>query len=146
MNKIYIFIVACLLILSACDVTKPDPNGKKGNGRIIITLQSDTVILGLQGNGEITINIEGESNKKINGTNFKYHPFKFADSEIRIIEILGEVTRLNISSNHVTELDISESPKLIYLDSSNNLLNSLKINKNTQLKEINISNNQLSAE
>ena len=134
-----------MLFISACDVTKPDRNDKN-NSKIVMTLQSETVILGLQGNGEINVRIGSEVNKKIDATNFTNFPFNFLDSETRIIEITGEVTHLLFSDNFLTEIDISKSPMLQYIDCSDNHLTKLDLNKNVHLKEIDISNNQFSAD
>ena len=59
------------------------------------------------------------------------------------IEFFPNLTKLKCSENQLTELDVSQNKKLVYLDCVGNQLTELDVSQNKKLKELHCSANQL---
>jgi len=65
-------------------------------------------------------------------------------TSLKGIEYFTSLTKLDVSNNNLSNLDVSKNTQLSELNCDNNQLSNLDVTKNTQLSELNCDNNQLS--
>ena len=169
LKKLGIAVGATSLIVSGCNKDDDEGNGKKGGGKITMTMTAEksvTFEIGIAGTGSITIDWGDGTGKEtfslssFDGDFYNYQDIKdkysykhyFGGTSSRII-ITGEnITALYYGYHssswprmYLTSLDVSGCKTLTWLDCRGNALTSLDVSKNTALTWLFCSENQLTS-
>ena len=121
-----------------------DPTG------ITMTTQASDVWITVTGAKDIAIdwgdgNRSNVNDASTNGPSSFRFSHDYSGSTARTIVITGNVERLNVKNNQLTDLGVSRCTTLKSLDCSNNQLTALDVSRNTALTGLSCHNNPLTA-
>ena len=139
MKKLFFYIIATAVLLTACHNEKDSP-------QMTLTVAKPQVELNMQALGKLSIDW-GDGTKddvfEITSYSSKY-THKYSDTSFHTITIIGKnITYLCCNENQIIEIDISKYPKLKELVCRINKLTKLDVSKNTELEQLICGNNQL---
>lgn len=162
MKKSYLLLLISLLSLLAKSqvVTIPDAAFKDKLLSATVTneyakdINGNSIVIDTNANGEIEVAEALTVYKLFNITTSGPPPFKTSApsqqtlsgiADLTGIEAFTNLTYLQISSNFLTNLDLSSNTNLVYLSCSYNHLNSINLNGLTQLDTLSINDNNLTS-
>lgn len=144
--KKYISIISFFILLSFLTNCKQDLKTEM----IFTTEKTDSLKIGLSGSwGRAIINWGDDSKDKTSELWSLpiYFEKNYSDKKIHTIKINGSelntITGLSCFNNQITNIDVSNNPKLKSLEVLRNNLTDLNISKNTELTELNCTWNKL---
>ena len=133
--------IALVIAFSACDSNEPESRTPS----ITFTTTNTSMYISLAGRGKAVIDW-GEGNKQTIELIDDYfsNSIRYNHACGKVITITGDsITYFSCNGTHVTALDVSNSPTLVFLVCGNNQLTTLDVSKNPLLEWLYCSNNQL---